>query len=349
MIIYHYNKAYERYIRYNRKTGAISRGGVWEQGRHTWGRMACVVGKWDASPYDEVRYAIRPGYYPKPPKVGDTLFVSSGSKIPRDLLRNSGYKITRNKDQADYIVVSIPENQYPTSCCICGMNDSESFFIIHITDAVNGEDFAPSDQEMDNIISFLNNDVGITQITTSTKGLKVYFIRDNQEHEEILNKSQKKYCLDSDIQLTPSTTISPENLNIIWNLSDYQAKFKILMGSDFHKYPYTICLFLKNEMGVDYGFKYGESVNWFMKTIGYDEFENSKYSKLITPEDFDMLQNWILYQLNMTDSGLVKIDKLDRNLLYDYKQFLAYKYAVRKLSIDHPMKEDNLKALIKNT
>ena len=45
------------------------------------------------------------------PKTGKTLYVCSESKVPRALLRNSDYKITISRDNADYVVIPYQDSE----------------------------------------------------------------------------------------------------------------------------------------------------------------------------------------------------------------------------------------------
>lgn len=68
------------------------------------GKVACLPLDSDTKSPEEIIKRIDCSHLCYP-KTGKTLYVCSESKVPRALLRNSDYKITINRENADYVVV----------------------------------------------------------------------------------------------------------------------------------------------------------------------------------------------------------------------------------------------------
>ena len=348
MKIFHYTDAVSKVLYFNHKTNTILfSGGYWSYGKSSQGRMACVDALNADSPNFITRWKTR---YTSKPKEGDTLYVSSGSKIPRDLLRNSGYKITRDKDKADYVVIPEAETQSSYKGYICALRDGGCFEWYDLRDNHTSDNIRPTGLQLDIIERRLKEQFSPIEVYKSVEGIKLTFTKDITEHEELFTGRAAKYVLDTQVALVPSTTINPENLDIIARMPEFNAKMKILMSSDFQKYPYTMCKFFENTLALDYGYKYGDQVNWMMKAVHYDQYDGRGcYPQLVEPEDYNMLQDWIFYQLGVSgNAGLISPGKVG-DLRTGYRESILRKTAVKKLKIDQPMSEESLKSLINNS
>ena len=347
MDIIHYNKAYEITVSYDSLAEVVDKvhGTGYPLGRSTFGRVAVLIPSGRCSPARNIRYTA---FY-KNPVPNDKLFISSGSKIPRDLIRQTGYRIVRDINQADYVVIPEPEETSPFESKMFWKSATGAFYIVHIIDKADGSFYITSDRVQAIELTFQSM-FGEGQSFWATKGLECYFIRDIPEYSDLLNSSKiARYAFDTKLRLQPSTTISPENLDILRRMPDKSNALKILMTSNFQKYPLTICMFLDYDLSVSYGYKYGDQVNWMMKAIHYDRFEEGEDLRIpITPEDFNMLQDWIFYRIGLTGPGLFSMKVLN-NLPTDYTRLLLYKVAAKKFELTKPVSYDTLKKLIENS
>lgn len=344
MEIIHYNKAFEIWVTYNTKNETVDKIHIgYPLGRSTFGRVAVLSPLGYVSPATTIRHYVFNTIAP-PSK----LFISSGSKIPRDLVRQTGYRIVRDMDQADCVVIPEPEEQEAYESKMFWKSSTEEFYIVKINDTA-GCSFYPTTDRIKEIELALRKNLGEGQSYWNVRGFYCYFTRDIPEHIDLLNGKPVRYVFDTKLRLQPSTTISPENLDILRKMPDRINALKILMTSDFQKYPLTICMFLNNDLNVSYGYKYGDQVNWMMKAVHYDLFEDQKdFRTPITPEDFNMLQDWIFYQIGLTGPGLFSDETLNQ-LPSAYLELLLYKIAAKKFELTEPISYDTLKKLIANS
>ena len=353
MDVVNYDKAYEQYLRYYRHSNEVKFSYTARQkGRDTFGRMAVIISRGESFPaYYLSRYAQ--SYASKSCAPGHTLFVSSGSNLPRDMIRNSGYKITRNIDQADYVVIPKPDKVTAYDCFFCGLY-ADKFYMFYVSDE-NGDYLEPSIAEANIIADKIKEKFsGIQLIYSAGRKLFVSFLRNVEEHKELFElkgePANHKYVYDSDLLLTPSTVLSAENLSIIERIPDKRTALKLLMQTDFQKYPFTTCMFLFYGIDADYGYKYGDQVNWMMRTVKLDQFENDEeYPVPIQPEDFALFQSYLMYKLGVADSGgYITDDKLN-SINSDCFEFVAHRTAIKPTKINHPMSFDAIKTIISNS
>ena len=351
--VVNYDTAHEQYLRYYRHSNEVRFvSWTWPKGRDTFGRMAVVISRGEPSPaYYLSRYAQ--SYASKSCAPGHTLFVSSGSNLPRDMIRNSGYKITRNIDQADYVVIPKPDRVNSYDCFFCGLCGGK-FYMFDITDE-NGDYFELSIAEANIIADKIKEKYdGIQLIYSAGQKLFVSFLRNVEEHKDLFElkgeSANRKYVYDSDLPLTPSTVLSAENLSIIERVPDKRTALKLLMQTDFKKYPFTTCMFLYYGIQAGYGYKYGDQVNWMMRTVKLDQFENGeKYPVPIQPEDFALFQSYLMYKLGVSESGGYITDDKRDSISSDCFEFVAHRTAIKSTKIDHPMSFNDIKTIISNS
>lgn len=347
MDIIHYKKAYEVTMYVNCLNNTFDKIG-WDCpiGRSSFGRTAVITRTSDSEPYYAIRYAC---CYSRP-APGDKVFLSSESKIPRDLVRNTGYQIVRDKNTASFVIMPEPEKPEPYKAFLFYKTYDNDFYIISLYDTSGGAITEVNSDLATECELGMRAKYGDGQMYKYQVQHKCYFYRNVPEHLEILGGVHPWNCMfDTELILTPSTDITPENLAMLAKLPSKEQALKLIMSSDFKKYPLTMCLFLKNDLSISYGYKYGDQVNWMMKCIEYNEFEEKdSFKKPVTPEDFKMLQDWILYKLNIKDSGIVSTELVDE-LDSGYNDFLLSKTAVKRVDISQPISLDSIRTMIQNS
>jgi hypothetical protein len=285
------------------------------------------------------------------------LFISSACKLPRDLVRNSGYQITRDKDKADFIIIpncnaaKIATYKYNLAFKRDGSDDI-NLIVINRTDG--GNKFSEDDV---NII--LNN-------VKDNEGDVEFFYRNNLEpfycsflpkcdeyveiYENILsNKSTLKYVRDNMMQLTGSNTISIETLEVWSRIGDRQVLEKSVINSDWSKYPCTMAVFLAAEQSIYCNYASGQW-KWLLNQIEYSKFDTyrSLDDRVITPEDWNMLQKWIMYKLGLPENGgylNLNISNIDPN----YRPFIRTRVCCMPYKISEEMTFDNIAAAAQNS
>ena len=102
---------------------------------------------------------------------------------------------------------------------------------------------------------------------------------------------------DTKIQLTPSTNISVETLDLWSRLDDMNMLGKLICSSDWKEYPVTLSVFLEEEC---YDIKYINNQN--VKMILHEIFfDYTKEDMAVTPKDYNMLVSWIYHKLGCND------------------------------------------------
>lgn len=283
-----------------------------------------------------------------------TLFISPHSKVSRDLVRNSGYKITYSEDKADFIVIPKPFgkdykcmvnlivlNTATNELYICNINNrgyderyDAEFFVNKIAEYLNITDKSILDYHAnDNVYSLF----------------PIWLFKGCEEYHGILNGTVQgtKYILDSDLPLTPTNKLSVETLDMWRRLakSDDNLLEKSILNSDAREYPFTMFNFLWYDSTMRYKSK-PQKIRWMMESMGIrDDWPSSK---TIEPKDLNLIQDYILYLLGVDGkSGFISTMQYN-DLPYAYQRLLMTRFAVCPVRIDSPTNYANIQAMAKN-
>lgn len=284
--------------------------------RETINKMACYYPDSSNDLITELAFETKGvGITPK-----SRLFVASECKISRDTLRNSGYSITRDKNNANVIVVPdvIPCQYYNISGCnLVAMNEKdEILYIVSVNKYGYGHGEDLGDNELQIARSFLESSMKLTVDNTTNTSLKVWFLPKCDEIVNVMtgNKLNVPYVQESKVQITASTKISPETLVLWENIDDENLFVRTICTSDWRSYPITILVLLT-------GFK--KDINWYnpatsdfrriLKDIGYgynpyywneeDRKVGFLNGKTISKKDYEMLQGYIFCRFGIDKNG----------------------------------------------
>ena len=290
---------------------------------------------------------------PKPGK-GQSLFVSKASKMPRALLRGSDYKIVLDKDKADFIVVPSPENIVsPTYRMIAYIPCSESLYIIKV---VKGKFCPMLDATVANnvktaVIKWLavNDDqVSIYYDEIGFEKRTVFFCKKCEEYIEMLDENNHNfnYSFDNETPFIPTTEISPENLEFLVRCKDNNMFERMVFGTNWQEYPFTICTLLwMNEY-----YYSSNALKFVEEAIGYNYFSASNgfydNNREISAKDWNMVQRWFMYRngLDEEKGGYISMSKYDSD---KQRIMLDCRVAVRPLYITEPSSANNLAEMLK--
>ncbi len=291
------------------------------------------------------------------------LFISSSSKLPRDLVRNTGYKIVRDIDKADYVVIPSVDHEesasYTENIGFLLDNDELCFITINRTD--NMDRFDDDDiQSILDTIKMRANAAGLEvkefYYSPSLAPFNIQFIKKCEEYELIFNavaagESVKKlFVLDSRVGLVGSNNVSIETLEVWKHMNERSILEKSVINSDWQKYPCTVAVFLAQEKR-SYCIGSIGQWRWLLNQIDYFEFENSNtIRKTVTPDDWNMLQKWIMHSLGLTEKGgFIRIGN-DRNdsVPYRYASLIMSRICVAPMNISNEESFKNLQARAKN-
>ena len=287
---------------------------------------------------------------------GSKLFVASECKTGRDTFRNSGYKITREKDKANAIVVpDVKSNMlFSLNCNIAAMDEEkEEFYIIRIHKS--GFNSPNVDQnDVDTVSVYLESAMGLKVDNCKMTKFEVWFIPKCEELVNIMteNTLSVPYIQESLVPINASTQFTAETL-IFWeNIDDPNLLMRTICTSDWNKYPVTLLAFLCNTQK-----KLGTN-NWYavangdfrriLQVVGYQAYYDFFYQdrgKSLTPADYTMLQQYLYAKMGLGPEGGVVDPKMLDSLGSGFLPYLQRKIALKPLEIPSKMDIDNVKKL----
>lgn len=284
-----------------------------------------------------------------------TVYISQKSKIPRDLVRRT-YKITMSPKKADLVVIPALQNEYNITYNYLARDTvTQDLYIVSFIRAyVHTEESRCDSVEEANIkrealakimrglpgtrfedeIEWLYDDGGLDK--------KLFFVSNISEYSDLLNNTYpgRRYIFDSQLVLTGGAEISVETLDV-WNRipPDEMNLFeKAILSSDWKKYPYTMCAFINNKCPY---YSTGGQFGWLLKTIDYFSYTRSEDNREIQPEDWNMLQKYILHKYDLGENGGYG-PRSDEPCFYDLKSMLRHRTVFKPFYIDKPMKLKNI-------
>lgn len=296
--------------------GACDRSSMWEwSGRDVKNKMACYYSDSSNDFLSELSFETK-GVSVTPKS---RLFVSSECKVSRDTYRNSGYSISRDKANANIIIVpDIIRRLYVwKNCNMVAVNeDEEKLYLVNIEKYGCGTGLELGDNEFLIAKNFLESSMKLTVDKTDIPNLWVWFLPKCETLVELMtgNALSVPYVQESKIPITASTKISPETLVLWENIEDENLLVRTICTSDWRDYPITVLTLLA-------GFR--KDTNWFnpatgdfrriLQAIGYnyttwyyndeDRALGFLQGKKISPKDYEMLQNYIYCRLGVDQNG----------------------------------------------
>jgi len=280
---------------------------------------------------------------------GQKLFVSGDSKMPRALLRGSDYKIVLNKDNADIIVLPYPREIIKRTFNMLIKNQNGLYAVTvqkqwgcpPITDTI-------IERVKESVIDFAGGP-GQIWYKPELEDHTVYFVRKCDEYQMAMDPDNwtRTFMYDINVQFTPTTETTPENLEFLFRCKDPVIFEKALIGSEWQKYPFTTCnlMFLKN----DYASR--NALQIVKDGIFWDDFNcHSGYesNRDISPEDWNMCQRWLMYHYGLDEQkgGFINAEKF-RSIPSSDKKALKHIVAVKPVFIEESAPAKNLMDLLK--
>ena len=257
---------------------------------------------------------------------GQKLFVSSDSKMPRALLRGSDYKIVLNKDNADIIVLPYPREIVKRTFNML-MKNQNGLYIVTAQKEWGCPPISDTiiERVKESVIDFAGGP-GQIWYKPELKDHTVYFVRKCDEYQMVMDPNNWTYTFmyDINVQFTPTTETTPENLEFLFRCEDPVIFEKALVGSEWQKYPFTICnlLFIKNDFTSRNALQIvKDGIFWedFNCHSGYDS------NRDISPEDWNMCQRWLMYHYGLDEQkgGFMNADRF-RSFPYSDKKALKH-------------------------
>lgn len=283
---------------------------------------------------------------------GMKLYISSDCKTSRDLFRNSGYKLVRDKDNADMIVVPAFRNSdyYPRYTYELAMFDPDkgelTLFSVYRNEGVRKALNHYSEDDLQRVKDYLKSFYGnnCEVIGDSFEENDCYIIPHYKEHVAMLENTKfpSKYVRETGVWLDCPTTISPETLRIWKSSNDEEVVAKAICTSNWQDYPVTLCAFLYDKSNIiGHG---GNNFRLVLQQIGYKSgygLYDMIRDREVSPEDWNMLQKYMMMLMGMPEEGGILPKGAINKLPYKYKDiFLRRAVVVKPLYIKNPVTVD---------
>lgn len=287
------------------------------------------------------------------------LFVCPEVRTSRDIIRNSGYKIVRNPDDADYTVVPVPNSDNPFPLLFCNLalvdNETNSLYLYTVVKGFRNTrldpgEYAANYQKIHDFFCSATYQNWEFVYDSLVENGCVSIISRYQVYSDIISNQypHKIYVYETYLKKLCPVEFNIEALEIWSKCSDINILEKSICNSNWEEYPATLLIFLKKEL-TNSSLEGATSRNFqlVLDTIGYDRrksVETILGDKLIQPKDFNMLQKYIMYKLGVSENG----GFTDKFSFYpDYNGLFRVKLAVAPLKLSVPTTFSNILQLLK--
>lgn len=284
---------------------------------------------------------------------GSTVFISPKSKLSRDIVRNSGYKITYDADKADVILIPVPYGSFHKFYEHLWAIKDDCLYLARINKAYYSESTTFTQEQMDAVVAVFANALGIDEtavnvISFEEEGDSVNFMSKIEEYVDILKDTyrNRKYCFDSKLKLHPSSEMNVETLEVMAHMNNNELLCKAILNSDWQNYPLSINLMLNIcHLGFE---RYADAqTKLVLSAINYFDFDNACYNKIkVTPEDWKMSQDWLFYHNGIQEDHCA-ITKKQFTSAKIKDDFVRHRVQIVKTTIPSEMTLDNILEMIK--
>lgn len=284
---------------------------------------------------------------------GSTVFISPKSKLSRDIVRNSGYKITYDASKADVILIPVPYGTFHKFYEHLWAIKDDCLYLAQINKAYYSDSTTFTQEQMNAVITVFANALGIDETAVNTLSLEeaggnVHFMPKVEEYVDILKDTYRNrtYCFDSKLKLNPSSEMNVETLEVMAHMNNNELLCKAILNSDWQNYPLSINLMLSI---CHYGFeRYADAqTKIVLSEINYFDFDNNCYNKIkVTPEDWKMSQDWLFYHNGIQEDHCA-ITKKQFNSSKMKDEFVRHRVQVVKTTIPSEMTLNNILEMIK--
>ena len=167
-----------------------------------------------------------------------------------------------------------------------------------------------------------------------------------ETYEQMLADSTSyKFYFDRNVPFVPTTEINPENLEFLYRCRDMNVFERMVFGSDWQHYPFTICTLLYMHERY-YG---GQSLKLIEEAIHFNDYYEGGYNgnREVSAEDWNMTQQWMMFHLGLDQEkgGWINLKRFA-----DFKSkevaLLHHAIMVKPLIIDQPSSSSNLKEML---
>lgn len=338
-----------------KRNGTVSRAQYQRSSRDVTHKMACF--RIDA---DESRATVFLDYamdYCAPQK----LYICSECRTPRDIIRNTGYKIVRDKDSADAIVVPDPGILKPAvyyANVVVFNKTTGSLYVFTCSrdwQPLNDKEFLIQDGDFDKIKALFHSDVDQNEYDFFFDDIQqrfpVEFLPVIEEYKELLTGTRNykmKYMSEGELHLICPTDINPETMCVWSKSADYDMLANTIAVSNWREYPITILMFVAC-FKKDIRYYGGPKFRLLLDSIGYDSYKNVDgmlSGRLIEPKDWNMFQDFMMMINGVSEEGGYPQDSKSAPNI-NAGEYVRSRYAIKPLRIEAPTTWENIKTMLK--
>ena len=283
----------------------------------------------EINPYDLFDSLTRKTYITSDYLAGDPIYIYPEVRLSRDLIRKSGYNITRLKEKAEYYLIPEPDyNEFTDRRYHIACKHNDELYLFTVTDDYNRD--VPDDkfEEAKAKIRQELNDENVEFLCDSMSLKKCSFMPQYEAYKDIIEKGDvSDFVFDSLIKLVPNVDISVETLEVWRRLDDKNMLSKFICASNWEEYPFTLRVFLNAEV---YGIKYqpNNNIRMILKKIGLLDPDKDDTKRIVTEKDYNMLMAYIFHRLGK-EPGPTYITKDEYESLHsEYRKYIQWKVAV---------------------
>ena len=287
--------------------------------------------------YDEFNRISRKTYVNADYCAGDPIYVHPDARLSRDLIRKSGYNITRSPEKAEWIVIPKPnfdefiDRTYNFACM-----SNTVLYLFTISADYNLEVPAEKIEDVkERLTGYLQND-NIEFLSDDLTLKKCVFFPKLEEYKNLAMDSdlQEKYVYDTNLKLQPNIEINVETLDVWKRLDDMNMLSRFICASNWKEYPFTLMIFLHAECW-EIRYQSNKNIKMILKEINFDSTSNIDSSTLVSKKDYDLLISYIFHRLGRQTSEPTYINTNElRDFPSEYKQFLKTRSVIAPKSID---------------
>ena len=292
--------------------------------------------------------------------TGRAVYISKSSKLPRELVRQTGYKIVLDSDKADFIVIPnvkdfdhasysmlahVKKNNMLLAFNVYGDDEYDDSQIDVFKDVIASAISVPQEE----IDFYYQPKLARREISLVPKIEEYLYLIENWIDKDV---GWSKYVEEDNLYIKPGVEINPETLFVWRSCNDEDVLEKSIIQSDWKRYPITLGIFLLAEKR--YFVKSSDRSIPFKMIKESIHFESLSESNgllpnyAIQPDDWNMLQSWIFAIAGIDgDKGYIPIEKF-KDMSGFYRNFLLKRVAVSKDIISDPTDLANKLTFLKN-
>ena len=268
---------------------------------------------------------------------GSALFISKSSKLSRDRVRNSGFRITYDIGKAGYIVVPYDRDTVDEPLKYSANIIVEHDGNLYLIDLYDAPSRLEKDKDIqDKVKELIDKYFGKGAYDNSYHKSNfddffVLFFPKVEEYKDIINgkynDKSKVVVADTAIPLYTNADITADNL-MSWEKMDRDAMAIAMVNSNYKEYPFTVGVFLFAKSKETY-LPWGSQFEIMMKEVKFDRYNDYAPSFPITKKDWNLCQEYIMRHFNVSNSGgyinASDGDAVQNTLL----KFVPHKIAIR--------------------